>query len=268
MTLVTAALSGFLGGCTLLIGAAIALVVRVPRTVVAGVMAFGSGVLISTLAYELVGEAQRAGGLLPTASGFLIGAGLYVGADWALERAQGARPRAAARPATPGQPADHAAPGQLANPGRTSATPAPAATGGLVLAVGALIDGIPESLVLGLSAAGGISVPIVLAIALGNLPESLSSTAQLRAQGRSAWFVWRLWGGIALISTVAAVVGAATLSAAPEALTALVLAVAAGGLFAMVCNTMIPQAFTAEHRFTAVWATAGFLTAFSVHLAG
>src|SRR6478735_10740280 len=81
-----AALSGMIGGGTRLVGAGVAWFVDIPQRVVAGIMALGSGVLISTLAFELVEEAADVGGLVPTAVGFLAGAIIYIVADWLVSR--------------------------------------------------------------------------------------------------------------------------------------------------------------------------------------
>lgn len=77
---VQAASWGLLGGSALVIGALIGYCVRLPQRLVAGVMAFGSGVLISALAFELMDQAIGRGGLLATASGFVGGALVYTGA--------------------------------------------------------------------------------------------------------------------------------------------------------------------------------------------
>src|SRR4051794_26608243 len=87
-----AGLWGLVGGQALVVGALVAWFVRVPATVVAGVMAFGAGVLISALAFDLVDEAARSGGVPATAAGFLVGAVLYVAANVLLAR-RGARHR-------------------------------------------------------------------------------------------------------------------------------------------------------------------------------
>ena len=81
-----AALSGLIGGGTLLVGAGVAWFVDIPQRVVAGIMALGAGVLISTLAFELVEEAADVGGLVPTTAGFLGGAVLYIVADQLISR--------------------------------------------------------------------------------------------------------------------------------------------------------------------------------------
>lgn len=254
-----AALSGLIGGGTLLVGAIVAWYVDIPQRVVAGIMAVGAGVLISTLAFELVEEAAQDGGLIPTTVGFLAGAILYIVADQLLSR----RSRAAHHPKdrAGGVPANIVA--------RRSGAGA-AGGAGLVIAVGALIDGIPESIVMGLSVLqGGISIPIVAAIAISNFPEGLGSTAELKRGGTGGRFVALLWSGIALVTVVAAVLGYVAFQSATPNVIALITTIAAGGLLAMVCNTMIPEAFDEQHALTGLWATIGFLAAFLLHeLAG
>lgn len=148
----------------LVLGAAIGWFVRVPTGVVAGVMAFGAGALISTLAFELVAEAHAVGGLAATLTGFVGGAVIYVLADLALAR-QGARARKQSI-ALQSEPGVHTAPAAAAS-----------ASVGLAVAIGALLDGVPESLVLGLSIAQGgvVSIPLLFAVAVSNIPEGLAS---------------------------------------------------------------------------------------------
>ena len=240
-----AGLVGLLAGSTLLVGAVVGWLVRVPRPVVSGVMAFGSGVLISALAFDLVTEAFELGGLTPTVTGFLIGSLAYVGADALLAR-HGARGRksSTARPTPPG-----------------------GSTGGAAIAIGALLDGIPESVVLGLSVAGGgaISFPLFAAIAISNIPEGLSSSAGMKASGRSAGYVFGIWGGITVISGVASAAGYALLADAPDGLIAAVTSVAAGAILAMIANTMIPEAFDRDRALTGLLTALGFLSAFALH---
>lgn len=242
----------------LLIGAAIGWLVQVPTGVVAGVMAFGAGALISTLAYELVGEAHAVGGLAPTIGGFLAGAVIYVLADLALAR-QGARARKRSI-ALQSVPGVHAAP----------VVPAASAGVGLAVAIGALLDGVPESLVLGLSIAdgGAVSIPMLVAVAVSNVPEGLSSAAGMKHEGRSARYVFGVWGGIMLVSGVAAMLGFALLSGASPEVVAVVTTIAAGGIMAMVANTMIPEAFAADRSLTGLWAALGFALAFALYQLG
>ena len=245
MGLWLAALSGLIAGGALLAGSAVAWFVEIPKRVVASIMALGAGVLISTLAYELVEEAADDGGLAPTVLGFLGGAIIYIVADWLVSRPRKPSPRECAANIV----ARRAAGGS-----------------GVVIAIGALIDGIPESIVMGLSVLqGGLSIPIVAAIAISNIPEGLASTAQLKSSGKSGWWVARLWLGIAAVTVVASVLGFVAFQSASADLIAVITTIAAGGLLAMVCNTMIPEAFDEEQALTGLWATIGFLFAFVLH---
>lgn len=241
----------------LVIGAAIGWFVRVPTGAVAGVMAFGAGALISTLAFELVAEAHAVGGLGPTLGGFLAGAVIYVLADLALAR-WGARARKLSI-ALQSEPGVHAAPAASAS---TSV--------GLAVAIGALLDGVPESLVLGLSIAqgGSVSIPILVAVAVSNVPEGLSSAAGMKHEGRSARYVFGVWGGIAVISGVAAMLGFVLLAGAGPEVEAIVTTIAAGGILAMVANTMIPEAFASDRSFTGLWSALGFALAFALYQLG
>jgi len=90
--IIQAGLWGLLAGSALLLGAAIGWFVRVPARLVAGIMAFGAGVLVSALSFELMDEAYRSGGLDAAASGFVAGAVVYTAANVALAR-RGARHR-------------------------------------------------------------------------------------------------------------------------------------------------------------------------------
>lgn len=240
-----AGLWGLGGGAALLVGALVAWTVRVPQPVVAGVMAFGAGVLISALAFELVQEATESGGLLPAAGGFLAGAVAYVAANTALAR-RGARHRKRSG-------------GQQPSEGEQGGS-------GTAIALGALLDGVPESVVLGLGLVGGGSVsPAVLAaVVISNVPEGLSSSAGMKKSGRSPRYVFGVWGAIALASGVSALVGYLALQSASPATVAFITTIAAGAILAMVADTMIPEAVERTHLFTGLVTTLGFLTAFSI----
>ncbi|MFG1751156.1 ZIP family metal transporter [Streptosporangium sandarakinum] len=242
---VEAGLWGLVAGGALVIGAAVAWTVRVPPQVIASIMAFGAGVLISALAFDLVDEAERSGGLVPAMTGFLAGAVAYVAANALLSR-HGARHRK--------RSGDQQA-GESESPGS-----------GAAIAVGALLDGVPESVVLGLSLlhGGEVGVAVLAAIFISNVPEGLSSAAGMKRAGRGARYVFGVWGGIALASAAAACVGYLTLQNASPALVALITAVAAGAILAMIADTMIPEAFERTHVLTGLITTVGFLTAFVI----
>jgi ZIP family zinc transporter len=243
-----AGLWGLLGGAALVLGALVAWFVRVRQDVVATVMAFGAGVLISAVAFDLMQEAAASGGLPATATGFLGGALVYVAANAALAR-HGARHRKRSG----NQPSEQDQAGS-----------------GRAIAVGALIDGIPESVALGIGLLGGgsVSVSMLAAVFISNVPEGLSSAAGMKRSGRPARYVFGVWVGIAVASGLAALLGYLTLGgASPEAI-AVITSVAAGAILTMIADTMIPEAFEQTRTWTGVITTVGFLVAFSISVRG
>lgn len=238
-----AGLWGLLAGGALVLGAGIAWFVKVPQRVVAVIMAFGAGVLISALSFDLVDEAETTGGLVPTAVGFMGGAVVYVAANVLLAK-RGARHRKRSHEI---QGSEEDTPGS-----------------GAAIAVGALLDGVPESIVLGLSllGGGGVGVPVFAAIFLSNLPEGLSSAAGMKASGRSARYVFGVWVGIAVASGLAGLLGVVLLEGASAETVAAITALAAGAILAMVADTMIPEAFEKTHLYAGLAATVGFMVAF------
>lgn len=244
-----AGLWGLLSGAALVIGAAVAWLAPVPARVVAGIMAFGAGVLISALAFELFEEATSTGGLWAAVVGFAAGAVLYMLANAVLARF-GARHRKRSQDQ---QPSEEERSGS-----------------GLAIAVGALLDGVPESVVLGVSllGGGGVSTAVVAAVFLSNLPEGLSSAAGMKNAGRRAGYVFGVWGSIAVASAVAAAGGYLTLADASATTVAVITAVAGGAILTMIADTMIPEAFEKAHAWTGLITSAGFLLAAAISWLG
>jgi ZIP family zinc transporter len=138
------------------------------------------------------------------------------------------------------------------------------ANNGAALALGALIDGIPESIVIGVSLleGGAVGFVAVIAVFLSNLPEGLSSAAGMKAEGKSAAFVFLLWAGIALLAGAAALGGYLAFDGVAPAAVAAVQAVAAGAILAMIVDTMVPEAFEGTQDYAGLIAVTGFLAAF------
>ena len=239
-----AGLWGLLGGSALVLGAGIAFAASLPQRLIAAVMAVGSGVLISAVAFDLMDEAFGQGGFVATAGGFLAGGVVYTAANVFISR-RGARHRKRSGASGPAQ----------ANAGTNS---------GVAIAIGALLDGIPESAVIGVSLldGGGVSAVMVAAVFLSNVPEGLSSAAGMKKAGRSARYIFGVWCGIALASGIAAAFGNLLLAGTAPGVIAAVTAVAAGAILAMLVDTMIPEATEGTHDYSGLIAVVGFLVAF------
>jgi zinc transporter, ZIP family len=228
---------GFVGGAALLVGAFIGLYAGASRRVISIVMAAGAGVLISSVAFELMEEAYRKGGFDTPAVGLLLGAIAYFAADWAVSRHAKHRKRFQ---------------GQQEGGSGTAIT------------IGALMDGIPESVAIGVSLIGGgaVSAAMVAAVFLSNVPEGLSAAAGMKKAGHSAAYILGLWGSVVMVSAVAALFGYLFLAGASGEVVAVIQSFAAGGILTMLASTMLPEAYEEGGAVVGVVTTIGFLAAF------
>jgi ZIP family zinc transporter len=228
---------GTLAASSLLVGGLLALVVNFRARPLGLVMAVGVGVLTSAVAYELVEESFSASAWGVT-WGLLAGAVAFYLGDLALDRFGG-----------------H-------NRKRSSDRPPDASAMAIVL--GIILDGIPESIVLGLSliTAGSVSLAVLVAVFISNLPESIAATVGLRAGGWRPRALIALWIGAALASGVASAAGYTLFDGAGPATVAFVNGFAGGAVLTMLADTMAPEAYANGGRSVGLATTVGFLAAF------
>lgn len=240
-----AGLWGAVAGSALVIGALLGYYLRVPRRVTASVMAFGAGVLVSALSFELVEEAYGRGGLPATVIGFLAGASLFTAANWLLAH-RGARHRKRS--------------------GHQQASERHLEGSGAALALGALLDGVPEAAAIGVSLleGHGVGLVAVAAVFLSNVPEGMSSAAGMRHAGRSGRYVFGVWGSIGVASGVSAYAGYTVLGSLGPTAVAVTMSVAAGAILAMLADTMLPEAFEDAHELAGFITALGFVLAFTL----
>jgi ZIP family zinc transporter len=234
---------GLVSGGALVVGALGGYYIRFGEKAIAAIMAFGSGVLISVLSFDLMDEAFSEGGILASSIGFLCGAVVYTLANEILAKF-GARHRKRSS-------------GKLQNLEEDNGN-------SMGIALGALLDGIPESIVIGLSllSGQGVSLVAVIGIFLSNLPEGLSSATGMKKAGKSKTYIFGLWIGIALISGLAAFLGYTVFGKFSEETIAGSTAFAAGAILCMIVDTMIPEAFARTQKAAGIIVTIGFLSAF------
>lgn len=213
--MIAAAGWGAFAAASLVIGALLGLVRPWPPGPLGLVLAFGAGALISAVSFELAQEGARLGDAGTVAIGLAAGAITYFGSN----RLLGRRSRH-----SPGDTGDQAS--------------------GSALALGAFLDGIPEQLVLGMGLAGGkgVSIGLLVAIFVSNLPEAIGSSSDMHAAGSHPAAVRRLWLGVAALCTLATVAGWAIADTVSGNLNAAVDGFAAGALLVMLIDSMIPEA--------------------------
>jgi zinc transporter, ZIP family len=224
---------GAVSSAALLVGALVAYRLRPGPRPVAVAMAVGTGLLIGSVSFELIDEALRTRTVAWVALLVLAGAATFTAGDWLLEHHGGGD--------------------------RKDAGGAQAAGSGLAIALGSVLDGVPESFVLGLTVrAGGVSAALLAGIMLSNLPEGMSSSSGLRAAGWPLRRVVRMWSTVVAGSALAAAAGYVLLDPATGRSGALVQAFAAGALLAMLADTLLPEAYRVEGLFTGSLVVGGF----------
>jgi zinc transporter, ZIP family len=252
----TALLYGLIASSGFLIGVLLGLFTSPPRRLLAAIIAFGAGTLVCALTFELMEEAFETGTAAWSLAGFLLGALIYVVIDQALERAAAASPRREGR-----DPRD-------VKPGaeRIPQTTEQATVSGMALLAGTVLDGVPENAAIGIGLAAekgtGLGLVLLGAVFLSNLPGSLTSAIGMRQEGRSTAYIVIAWGVVAVACTLSCLLGYAVLGGLPPTLIGAVLALAAGGILAMLADTMMPEAFQNGGPWVAMATAVGFACAF------
>ena len=228
-----AAFWGLVGASSLVIGAVVALVTRPNHRFIGLMMAFGAGMLITSVSYGLIGDAIADNDAGSISLAMLFGAVVYYGIDRIIEGRGGDRPGIAASGEEIGS--------------------------GPAIVIGAVLDGIPESFVLGLTVVSGeVDLALMAAIFVSNFPESLSSSASLAEAGWPRRNVIGMWTLIVLVSGLAALAGYAYFEGSARS-GGHVQAFAAGAILAMLAEAMMPDGFKFGGRLAGVVTVLGFI---------
>ncbi|NDV02323.1 ZIP family metal transporter [Pseudoroseicyclus tamaricis] len=252
----TALIMGLIASSAFPIGVAIGLILPIPRRVLAGIIAFGAGVLVVALTSELMSEAVEQGYIGWAVAGLMTGSLVYIAIDQALERAAEKSPR------REGRDEDDVKEGAQDIP----ETQEQATISGMAVLVGTVLDGVPENAAIGIGLAAetgpGLGYVLLGAVFLSNLPGAIASTVGMQKEGRSTAYIIIAWSLVALACTGSCVLGYALLSGLSPAAQGFILALAAGGILAMLADTMFPEAFKTGGPWVALAATLGFAAAF------
>jgi ZIP family zinc transporter len=230
---------GSLAAASLVIGALIALRFKISPRVLGLIMGFGSGVLISAVAFDLVQEAaDESTGHGELIAGIFAGCLVFFGGDWLIDRAGGSE--------------------------RKDATGGQAGGSPLAIVLGTVLDGIPASMVIGQTVGhgGAVGAAYLAAVFISNLPEAIASTSGLVSSG------WNKSGisGCGLPSLSFRIALAVTGCSKRLAVLAFILTFAAGAILTMLATTMMPEAYEHGGKLVGVLTTLGFVVAFTIHL--
>ncbi|MFW5469721.1 ZIP family metal transporter [Knoellia sp. CPCC 206435] len=247
---------GAIGSSALVLGAVVGGRVQIPKRVLAAMLAFASGALITALAFELFEDSHEQGGLWRAGLGLMAGAVVFTVVSQRLDRAA-----AGDRPDEDhgSDKLDKDAASQAEAPSHASVT----GSAGLALLAAVTLDGVPENIALGVSVGEGTGgVALLAAIFVSNFPEALVGSASMRAQGRSQGFIVGVWFGCAVLLAVAVAVGAGPLSNADPKTLSWPLAFAAGAVLASLADTLMPEAYEDGGPAVALSTAAGFVLSY------
>ena len=258
-------LFGAIASSALVLGALIGVRFELPKRVLAILLSFAAGALITALSFELFEDAYERGGLARAIIGLLVGAVVFTALSALLDRWAQAGSRSTPADEFEGSvklDTDAAANDREA----TSASTRGAA--GMALLAAVTLDGVPENVALGVSLGEGTGgFALLAAIFVSNFPEALVGASSMRSQGRSRGAVLGLWTACAVLLVIAVVVGAGPLSNSDPETISLPLAFAAGAVIASLADTLMPEAYEHGGPAVALSTAAGFALSFALSLA-
>ena len=239
-----AAFWGFVAGSSLLVGAVVALTLEPRPPIIGAVMAFGAGAMISAVSYDLVQESLDTGDSKVVAAGLAVGAVTFFLGDLLIDRSGG----------------EH----------RKRSTGQQSAGNAKAIFMGTLLDGIPESFVIGLIlvSGGSISTAFVASVFLSNLPESMAATSGLDRAGWPPSRIYLMWASVVMTAVLSAMGGYAFYSTSGSGGGSFVRAFAAGALLTMLADTMLPEAYEYRGKLVGLLTVVGFGVAVALSQVG
>ena len=237
-----------------MIGCIVAIFVSLPKSIIAAIMAFGSGVLVAALTFSLVEEAfSLSQSIPPVVIGFVLGGVSYSIANYILDRKSNSKSDDNTSSAVRKRKRSH---GDNAGGGKSAS--------GLSLLVGSVMDNIPENMALGISlvTGGAVNIVLIAAIFISNFPEGLASTEGMKSNGRSKKYILILWSIAVIVGTISTAIGFAVLSKASPFVISVAISFAAGAILVMLAESMIPEAFEEGGSKIGLAVMAGFTIAF------
>lgn len=247
-----AAFWGAIGASALVVGAELAFAVRLSRMVIGLIMAFGVGALISSVSFELIAPAMQDADTWKVALGLASGSIVFFVGDRAIAHMGDGDRKDPPRKA-----------GDGASEGDTDSDGGDDDGGGLGIVLGTVLDGVPESAVLGMSlvGGGGVSVSLLAGIWLSNFPESLGSTVNMVGSGWEKLKIRLLWWSIVAVSAVSAGLGYVIVDNSDTLSGVLIESFAAGALLTMIADEMAPEAYDRSKIYAGLATVGGFALA-------
>lgn len=236
--MLNAFLWGLLATISLTVGGAIGVILKIGNRTLGLIMAFGAGVLLSAVAYELIFEAiKRSHGSGATIWGGLAGALVFFLSDLLISR-MGAH-------------------------GRKNISGNIKSNFAIPIILATIMDGIPEASVIGMGLLGGgtISLSLLAAVFISNLPEAIAGTSGMLAGAWKKWHILLTWFGISVVCALASMAGYGLLDSAPHYVISFIQAFAAGSILVMLSNTMIPEAYEHGGKLAGIFTVLGFAVA-------